>query len=83
MTDAVRAALPELLAAFETVEWSREAIGGAIKSVAAKSGLKTSQLMMAVRALVTGEPQTPPIDAVLALLGRDRTIDRLRRGLVG
>jgi hypothetical protein len=39
--------------------------------------------MMAVRALVTGEPQTPPIDAVLALVGRAHTIDRLRRGLVG
>jgi glutamyl-tRNA synthetase len=83
MTDPVRSALPELLAAFESVEWSREAIGAAIKSVAAKCGLKTSQLMMAARALVTGEPQTPPIDAVLALLGRQHTIDRLHRGLAG
>jgi glutamyl-tRNA synthetase len=83
MTDPVRSALPELLAAFESVEWSRDAIGGAIKSVAAKCGLKTSQLMMAARALVTGEPQTPPIDAVLALLGRQHTIDRLHRGLAG
>jgi glutamyl-tRNA synthetase len=83
MTDPVRSALPELRAAFESVEWSREAIGAAIKSVAAKCGLKTSQLMMAARALVTGEPQTPPIDAVLALLGRQHTIDRLHRGLAG
>jgi glutamyl-tRNA synthetase len=83
MTDPVRSALPELLSAFESVEWSREAIGAAIKAVAAKRGLKTSQLMMAARALVTGEPQTPPIDAVLALLGRQHTIDRLRRGLAG
>jgi glutamyl-tRNA synthetase len=83
MTDPVRSALPELLAAFESVEWNREAIGSAIKSVAAKCGLKTAQLMMAARALVTGEPQTPPIDAVLALLGRRHTIDRLHRGLAG
>jgi glutamyl-tRNA synthetase len=83
MTDPVISALPELLAAFESVEWSREAIGATIKSVAAKRGLKTSQLMMAARALVTGEPQTPPIDAVLALLGRQHTIDRLHRGLAG
>jgi glutamyl-tRNA synthetase len=83
MTAAVRSAMPELLTAFETVEWSRESIGATIKSVAAKSGLKTSQLMMAARALVTGEAQTPPIDAVLALVGRQRTIDRLRRGLAG
>ena len=83
MTDPVRSALPELLAAFESVEWSREAIGATIKSVAAKRGLKTSQLMMAARALVTGEPQTPPIDAVLALVGREHVVDRLRRGLAG
>jgi glutamyl-tRNA synthetase len=83
MTDPVRSALPELRAAFESVEWSRDAIGAAIKAVAAKRGLKTSQLMMAARALVTGEPQTPPIDAVLALLGRRHTIDRLHRGLAG
>jgi len=81
MTDPVRSALPELLAAFESVEWRREAIGATIKSVAAKRGLKTSQLMMAARALVTGEPQTPPIDAVLLLVGREHALDRLRRGL--
>jgi len=81
MTDPVRSALPELLAAFERADWSREAIGPAIKSVATQRGLKTSQLMMAARTLVTGEAQTPPIDAVLALVGRERTIERLRRGL--
>jgi glutamyl-tRNA synthetase len=83
MTAAVKSALPELLTAFETVDWSRESIAAAIKSVAAKCGLKTAQLMMATRAAVTGEAQTPPIDAVLALVGRERTIDRLRRGLAG
>jgi glutamyl-tRNA synthetase len=83
MTDPVRSALPELLAAFESAEWSREAIGATIKSVAAKRGLKTSQLMMAARALVTGEGQTPPIDAVLELVGRERSLERLRHGLAG
>jgi glutamyl-tRNA synthetase len=83
MTAAVKSALPELLTAFETVDWSRESIAAAIKSVAAKCGLKTAQLMMATRAAVTGEAQTPPIDAVLVLVGRERTIDRLRRGLAG
>jgi glutamyl-tRNA synthetase len=81
MTDAVRSALPDLAAAFETIDWTREAIGAAIKSSAATHGLKPPQVMMAVRTLVTGTPQTPAIDAVLALLGRERTIERLGRGL--
>jgi glutamyl-tRNA synthetase len=81
MTDAVRSALPDLAAAFETIDWTREAIGAAIKSSAATHGLKPPQVMMAVRTLVTGTSQTPAIDAVLALLGRERTIERLGRGL--
>jgi glutamyl-tRNA synthetase len=81
--DAVRPALAELLRAFETIDWSREAIGAAIKSSATKHGLKASQVMMAVRVAVTGTPQTPSIDAVLALLGRARTVERLARVATG
>jgi len=79
--DAVRPALGDLCTTFETIDWTREAIGAAIKSVAAKHQLKPPQVMMAVRALVTGTPQTPAIDAVLALVGRERTVERLGRGL--
>jgi glutamyl-tRNA synthetase len=81
MTDAVRAALPELVAEFERIDWTREAIGAAIKSVAVRQGLKPPQIMMAVRALVTGIPQSPAIDAVLALLGRETVRARIKSGL--
>ena len=37
--------------------------------------------MMAMRALVCGTRETPAIDAVLALLGRDTVVARLRHGL--
>jgi len=81
MTDAFKSALPELIDAFKTIDWGRETIAGTIKSVAVKRGMKPPQVMMGVRALVAEVPQTPPIDAVLALVGRDRTIARLSRGL--
>jgi glutamyl-tRNA synthetase len=81
MTEPVRSALPELLAEFGHIEWNREAIAAAIKSVAEARGLKPSQIMMAVRALVTGSPQSPAIDAVLALLGRDTVRERIAAGL--
>ena len=81
MTDGVRAALPDLLEEFERIDWTREAIGAAIKSVAARKGLKPPQIMMAVRPLVTGVPQSPPIDAVLALLGRETVRARIKSGL--
>ena len=79
--DAVRPALGDLCMNFQTIDWTREAIGSTIKATAAKHGLKPPQVMMAVRTLVTGTPQTPAIDAVLALVGRERTVERLGRGL--
>jgi glutamyl-tRNA synthetase len=74
-------ALVELLAEFETIGWTRETIAQTLKGAAAKHGVKPPQVMMAVRVLVCGTKETPSIDAVLALLGRDETRTRLARGL--
>jgi len=73
----VRAALSDLLAQLSDIEWTREALGAAMKAEAAKHGLKPGQVMMAMRVLVCGTRETPAIDAVLALLGRERTVARL------
>jgi glutamyl-tRNA synthetase len=81
LTDAVKPALIDLGEVFASLEWSREAIGGAIKEAAQRHGLKPPQIMMALRAVVTAEPQTPAIDAVLALVGRERVRERIRAGL--
>jgi glutamyl-tRNA synthetase len=81
VTDATRPALSALLERFATIDWSREAIGGALKTVAAEHRLKPAQVMMAVRAVVTGQAQTPSVDAVLELLGRTATCARLEHGL--
>ena len=78
LTPANRPVLTELASEFETTDWTREAIGAAIKATAPRHGLKPPQLMMALRALVTGEPQTPAIDAILALLPRATVQQRLR-----
>jgi glutamyl-tRNA synthetase len=61
--------------------WTREAIAALLKATAAKHGLKPPKVMMALRVLVAGTTQTPAIDAVLALLGRERARMRIERGL--
>jgi glutamyl-tRNA synthetase len=81
VNDAVRPALADLDQAFAGLPWTREAIAAAIKEAATRNGLKPPQIMMALRALVTAEPQTPAIDAVLALVGRERVRERIRAGL--
>ena len=58
-------------------EWSREAISATFKTVLKQQGLKMPQLAMPVRLMVTGREQTPAVDAVLALLGRDAVLQRL------
>jgi glutamyl-tRNA synthetase len=76
-----RGVLIELHGQFATLEWSRESIGAAIKAAASQHGLKPGQIMMALRMIVTGTKETPAIDAVLALVGRDRTRERMKAGL--
>jgi glutamyl-tRNA synthetase len=79
----VRAALGQLAVRLKDVEWTREALGAAMKAEAAARGLKPGQVMMAMRALVCGTRETPAIDAVLAILGRERTLERLSAALNG
>jgi glutamyl-tRNA synthetase len=82
VTAANRPALDALLARFATLDWSREALAAAIKGTAATHGLKPPALMMPLRLLVAGTMQTPAIDAVLALLGRETVCARVAAGLI-
>jgi glutamyl-tRNA synthetase len=78
LTEAVRPALADLRAAFAALpEWRREAINAAFKSTLAAHQLKMPQLAMPVRLLVAGQTQTPAIDAVLELFGRETVLARL------
>ncbi|MFO1310951.1 MAG: glutamate--tRNA ligase [Burkholderiales bacterium] len=77
VTSQVRTALLDLRGEFATVEWTREALGAAMKASAAKHGLKPPQVMMSMRLVVCGTTTTPAIDAVLALLGRETVVRRL------
>jgi len=79
--EPVRTALASLDEKLKDVAWTRDALGAAMKAEAAKHGLKPGQVMMAMRVLVCGTRETPAIDAVLALLGRDTTLARLSANL--
>ena len=76
-----REALRTLKARLASVPWERGAINAAIKDVVKSSGLKMPQIAMPLRQIVTGRTQTPSIDAVLELLGRDTVMLRLAHHL--
>jgi glutamyl-tRNA synthetase len=60
-------------------EWSIAAVSVAFKEVLTEQGLKMPQLAMPVRVLVMGTPQTPSVDAVLFLCGREKVLARLTK----
>jgi glutamyl-tRNA synthetase len=74
-------ALRTLKARLVSVPWERAAINDAIKDVVKSSGLKMPQVAMPLRHIVTGRSQTPSIDAVLELLGREMVLTRLAQYL--
>jgi glutamyl-tRNA synthetase len=74
-------AMRALKARLASVAWERAAISDAIKDVVKSSGLKMPQVAMPLRHIVTGRSQTPSIDAVLELLGRERVLTRLAQYL--
>jgi glutamyl-tRNA synthetase len=78
VTDAVRPALADLAQRLAEVTWEAPAIAAALKAVLAAHQLKMPQLAMPVRVLVMGTPQTPSLDAVLALQQQEKVLQRLQ-----
>ena len=79
VTDAVKPALAALGAKLAQGEWSKDAVASALKLTLTEFGLKMPQLAMPVRVLVMGTPQTPSVDAVLALQGREKVLAALQK----
>jgi glutamyl-tRNA synthetase len=58
-------------------EWSAAAIHGALDELATALGAGLGKIAQPVRVAVTGTAVSPPIDATLALLGRERSLARI------
>jgi glutamyl-tRNA synthetase len=78
VTDAIKPALADYAQQCAGVEWNKEALTAMLKQVLAQHGLKMPQLAMPLRLIVAGQLQTPAIDLVLALFGRDVVLARLK-----
>jgi glutamyl-tRNA synthetase len=77
ITEAIQPALQQLSTKLASCEWSVQEIAAAMKQVLSDAGLKMPQLAMPVRVLVMGTPQTPSVDKVLWLCGREKVLARL------
>lgn len=82
LTQSVVPVLQELLSAFESfpafskTEWEET-----FKKLVEQKGLKMAQLAQPVRVALTGRTASPGLFDVMELLGRERTLLRLRKGI--
>ncbi|MCW5573266.1 MAG: glutamate--tRNA ligase [Steroidobacteraceae bacterium] len=73
--------LRERLAALAS--WEAAAIHATIEALATERGVGLGKVAQPVRVAVSGGTVSPPIDATLALLGRERTLARLGGAVTG
>ncbi len=78
VTDAVKPALQTLAEKLKSCAWDKAAIAAAIKEVLTTHSLKMPQLAMPVRVLLMGTPQTPSLDAIIALFSKQEILKRLK-----
>ncbi len=78
LTPEARATLAKTLPVLEATDWSGEALENAARTFAEKNGQKLGQVAQPLRAALTGKTSSPPLFAMLALLGREKSLIRLR-----
>jgi len=81
LTPAIAPVLGKLLARFEALPtFSKQAWEESFKKFVEEEGIKMGQIAQPVRVALTGRTASPGLFEVMEVLGRDRTLLRLRRG---
>lgn len=82
LTPAIAPVLGKLLARFESLPaFSKQVWEESFKKFVEEEGIKMGQIAQPVRVALTGRTASPGLFEVMEVLGRDRTLLRLRRGL--
>lgn len=82
LTPAIAPVLGKLLARFEALpDFSKQAWEESFKKFVEEEGLKMGQIAQPVRVALTGRTASPGLFEVMEVLGRDRTLLRLRQGI--
>jgi glutamyl-tRNA synthetase len=81
LTEDVKPVLRALTEKLAASDWSQQALHDLIQQAVTDSGLKFPKVAMPLRVMVVGIAQTPSVDAVLALLGKEETLGRIGKYL--
>ena len=66
-----------MMAQLQSIEWTVESIHHIIEQTVVNNGLKFPKVAMPLRVMLTGNAQSPSIDAVMHLLGQQETLKRM------
>jgi glutamyl-tRNA synthetase len=77
VNDANKPAIVWVKEQLATVEWNKPAIAAVLKDTQTKFNVKTPQVMMPLRVMLTGSAQAPAVDALLMTIGRDAALARI------
>jgi glutamyl-tRNA synthetase len=79
LTDDAKALIQGLLPELDAIsEWNAATVEGVVRPYAEHAGHKLGAVAQPLRAALTGRTTSPPIFDVLAVLGRDESLARLR-----
>jgi glutamyl-tRNA synthetase len=82
LTPSTAPVLSKLVGRFETFPtFSKQEWEGAFKKLVEEEGMKMGQLAQPVRVALTGRTASPGLFEVMEILGRERTLFRLRKGI--
>lgn len=81
LTPSIAPTLDKLAARLETTAFEKEALEAVFKQVVVEEGLKMGQLAQPVRVALTGRTASPGLFDVIGVLGKERTLFRLRKGI--
>jgi glutamyl-tRNA synthetase len=77
-----RANLAAVLPVLEATDWTGPALEASARAHAEQAGLKLNAVAQPLRAALTGKASSPPLFEMLALLGREESLVRLRAYMV-
>jgi glutamyl-tRNA synthetase len=79
LTAGARESLRDLAGELAAVEdWSADSLEHKVRAAAESRGVKLGSLAQPLRAALSGSNVSPPIFAVMEVLGRDESLDRIR-----
>lgn len=83
LNDEGRAVLKSVLPDLEAAgEWTNESLDAVVRAHAEKTGLKLGKIAQPLRAALTGRATSPGVFDVLAVLGREESLGRIRDQIV-